>query len=231
MKNPDIIKFLHKLLLLPIFGVLVSSCSDDEGVKGPVTIQLWDLVTYQGLTDDGSSSCFTFRQVDDSPTITLTSASRFSDEVESGTRMIIRYVPESGKAYTSGAIRLLSADRITQGPVATEWKDQFNDWNRDKVFLYSVWRSGTYLNFHLRLTYDTEPRLFQLAADPATLDSDWPEIYLIHVMARPVDYHDRIYFASFDIAEIWNRDNVKGIRLHVANANLDQHEFTFVKDI
>ena len=50
-------------------------------------------------------------------------------------------------------------------------------------------------------------------------------------MASPTDYHDRAYFASFDIAGVWNSPQTKGIRLHVANTNLDQQEFTFVKDI
>ncbi len=36
-------------------------------------MQLWDLVTYEGCTDGGDGSRFTFRQVDDSPLITLIS--------------------------------------------------------------------------------------------------------------------------------------------------------------
>lgn len=230
MSNLNLKSGLSVITLLLLSFLVLPSCSDDEGFDGPVDIQLWDIVTYQGFSDATGLSTFTFRQVDDSPEITLTSTMRPSDEIESGTRMMIRYIPENGEAYTSGKIRLLSAARINQGPVATEWKDEFNEWDRDKVFLYSTWRSGTYLNFHVRLTYDTEPRHFQLAADPATLDSEWPDIYLVHVLANPTDYHDRVYYASFDIAEIWNKASVKGVRLHVANSNLPQQEFTFAKN-
>ena len=210
---------------------LASSCTDETGVKGPVEVQLWDLVTYEGTTDGGDLSHFTFRQVDDSPLISLFAPTLLPAETPAGTRMIIRYIPESGEAYTSGNITLLSAARVNQSPVATEWKDEFDGWNRDKVYLYSVWRTGNYLNFHVRLTYDPEPRLFQLAADPATIGTEYPDVYLIHIMASPTDNHDRAYFASFDIAGIWDAPQTKGIRLHVANTNLDQQEFTFVKNI
>lgn len=220
-----------KLLTLLLIPAFFTSCTDESGVDGPVEIQLWDIATYLGYSNETGQSSFSFRQVDDSPEVNLTSTVMLPEEIIAGTRMVLRYIPESGKAYTSGPIRLLGASRINQEPVETEWKDEFNDWNRDKVFLYSTWRSGNYLNFHVRLTYDTEPRIFTLAADPATISSEWPDVYLVHVMATPTDYHDRAYFASFDISEIWANPTVKGIRLHVANTNLDKHEFTFVKNI
>ena len=87
-------------------------------------MQLWDLVTYEGCTDGGDGSRFTFRQVDDSPLITLISPTLLPAETTAGTRMIIRYIPESGEAYTSSNITLLSAARINQSPVATEWKER-----------------------------------------------------------------------------------------------------------
>lgn len=229
---PDNNRPIYSLLALALIMLaLTCSCSDETGFKGPVEMQLWDIVTYEGSTDGGDRSRFTFRQVDDSPLITLISPTLLPAETTAGTRMIIRYIPESGEAYTSGNITLLSAARINQSPVATEWKEEFDNWNRDKVYLYSVWRTGNHLNFHVRLTYDPEPRLFQLAADPATIGTEYPDIYLVHIMASPTDYHDRAYFASFDIAGVWNSPQTKGIRLHVANTNLDQQEFTFVKDI
>lgn len=222
---------LGRLMLLAfmLLGIgALTSCSDDEGVDGPVDMQLWDIVTYEGAQSAGSGSVFTFRQVDDSPLVTLTS-DRALKEVDKGTRMVIRYVPESGKPYVSGNINLISAARINQGPAEKEWKDEYSKWDRDKVFLYSAWRTGSYVNFYLRLTYSTEPRVFALVLDPATAESEIPEFYLVHIMSEPTDYHDRAYFASFDIGEIWARDGVSAVKIHVANTNLDKDIFTFRK--
>lgn len=221
--------YLRMMALLIIPFLLFQSCSDDDGIDGPVEMQLWDIVTYEGNGDGQAGSVFTFRQVDDSPLITLTSPKRLAD-AEPGTRMMITYVPDSGEAYTSGSINLLSASRINSETAKTEWKDEYNDWDRDKVYLYSAWRSGTYINFHLRLTYSTEPRIFALVLDPATKDSEMPEFYLVHIMDEPTDYHDRVYFASFDVAGTWNEETTKGIRIHVADTNLNKDIFTFYKN-
>ncbi len=66
-------------------------------------------------------------------------------------------------------------------------------------------------------------------ADEATISSPTPDIYLVHTMAQPSDYHDRVYYASFDISDIWERPDVTGVRLLIANSNLDKGIFTFNK--
>lgn len=220
---------IHLRFLVAILtSIFLTACSDDDGIDGPVEMQLWDIVTYAGPGTSSKGSVFTFRQVDDTPLITLTSPVSLPEE-EAGTRMMISYIPESGKAYTDGPVKLISAARINDGKAKTEWKDEYNDWNRDKVYLYSIWRSGTYINFHLRLTYSTEPRIFTLVLDPSTLGSEMPEFYLVHKMAEPTDYHDRAYFASFDIAEIWDAPSTRGVTMHVADTNLNKDTFTFHK--
>ncbi len=71
---PDNNRPIYSLLALALIMLaLTCSCSDETGFKGPVEMQLWDLVTYEGCTDGGDGSRFTFRQVDDSPLITLIS--------------------------------------------------------------------------------------------------------------------------------------------------------------
>ena len=221
--------FRLRFLASVIIATLLTACSAEGGVDGPVDAQLWDIVTYEGHLTGNSGSVFTFRQVNDSPLITLTSNKTLED-TEAGTRMMIRYIPENGKAYTDDRINLLSAARINNGSAETEWKKEYDNWNRDKVFIYSSWRSGTYINFHLRLTYSTDPRVFTLVLDPSTRDSEMPEFYLVHIMAEPTDYHDRAYFASYNIAEIWDSPSVKGVRIHVADTNLNKDIFTFHKN-
>lgn len=215
-------------LLAVALSLITASCSDDDGIDGPVDMQLWDIVTYEGSGTDGKGSVFTLRQVDDSPLVTLTSTAGIR-EIDPQTRLMIRYIPENGKAYTSGPVRLLGASKINNGTAETEWKEEYDGWNRDKVFLYSVWRTGSYMNFHVRLTYSTDARIFKLVADPSTLDTEYPDLYLVHIMAEVTDYHDRAYFASFDIEDVWNSPKTRGVRIHLANTNLDKDIFTFHK--
>ena len=41
-------------------------------------------------------------------------------------------------------------------------------WNATPVYLNSIWRSGTYINLHLRVIYTETARLFNLTVDSAT---------------------------------------------------------------
>ncbi len=215
------------LTLLTIF--LLSSCMSDDGYDGPVDMTYWDIATFNGNIDGRAQ--FTVRQVNDSPEATLVARTALDTGSENlaGKRMLIRYVPESKKPYTSGTITLQSASTVNQSPTLIKSMNEYTDWARDRVYLYSVWRTGSYLNFNVSLTYDKEPRIFCIVADETTLENDYPDLYLVHIMANVTDYHDRRYYASFDISKIWERDNVNGVRLHVANSNLDKDIFTFDK--
>lgn len=216
-----------RLLLVTLIMSVTLSCAD-EGVDGPVGIPLWDIVTFEGNIDGHAN--FSFRQVNDTPLITLVADRAIpADDLEGGERMYISYLPESNTSYTSGPVTLYSAAIINQAPMETAPIIDLPDWNRDPVYVYSAWRSGTYINLHVRLTYDREPRTFCLVADEATISSPTPDIYLVHTMAQPSDYHDRVYYASFDISDIWERPDVTGVRLHIANSNLDKGIFTFNK--
>lgn len=217
---------LRFFILLPLL-LLVLSCRE-EGIDGEVEIPLTDIVTFTGNRDGKAE--FTLVKVDDTPVVSLTADRAVNVEEERiPGRMLITYIPDGGKAYESGPVRLLSASLINYSPVGTEWRDEYDRWDADGVFLYSIWRSATDINIHVRLTYTREPRLFTLVADPATLDTPMPDLYLVHVLPEGTDSHDRAYYASFDLSPVWDRPEVEGVRIHIANTNLDKHIFTFSK--
>ena len=220
-----------KIHLAASAAALLSLCScGEDGVDGPVEMTCTDLVTFAGNV--GGRATFTFQKMDDSPEITLTARTALeADGLDTGTRLLISYIPDDNKAYTSGPVTLLGGSVITQSAITTEWRDEYDAWDKNKVYVYSAWRTGTYINVHVRLTYSAEPRIFCLAADPATLDSPWPDVYLVHAIDGDVDNHDRAYYASFDISKVWSRESTEGIRLHVANSNLNKQIFTFAKSL
>lgn len=222
-------RILSPFILLILLS-LAASCTDDSGHDGPVDMIYWDIATFQG--NNSGSATFTIRQVNDTPEATLTAdrSITITDENDpTGKRMFISYIPESNEAYTSGKITLRSAALVNQSPIRVEDISEYPEWARDKVYLYSAWRTGRYLNFHVSLTYDREPRTFCIVADPATISRSYPDLYLVHIMDQPTEYHQRRYYASFDIAEIWDSPTVEGINLHVSNSNLDKQIFTFSK--
>ncbi|MDE5725881.1 MAG: hypothetical protein K2I12_07735 [Duncaniella sp.] len=224
MKHTSVLcRLLCGLMLFPFLA-----CRE-EGLDSDVVMPLTDIVTYTGNRDGHAE--FTLIKVDDTPELLLTADAPLNvDSERVPGRMLITYIPESGRPYESGPIKLLGASLINFAPVRTEWRDEYDRWDADGVYLYSMWRSGTYVNLHVRLTYSTDPRLFCLVADPSTLEQPVPDLYLVHALQKPVDNHDRAYYASFDLSPVWNSPSVEGVRIHVANTNLDKHIFTFTKN-
>lgn len=217
--------------MLTAIAIMAGLCScRDEGIDGPVDMTCTDIVTFAG-NNDGKAT-FVFNKADDSPEITLSAQGAIdSQTAEAGSRMLIRYIPEGNAAYTSGPITLLGYAQVTQSSIVLQWRQEYDAWDTDKVYLYSAWRTGRYLNMHVRLTYSLDPRIFCIAADPSTVDTPWPDVYLVHIMAQETDYHDRAYYASFDLEPLWSRPDVEGIKLHIANSNLDKQIFTFQKSL
>lgn len=212
-------------LLLASVSVCTTACRED-GEDGPVKMTFTDMATFLGNGTHGSGASFSIRQDGDSPEVILTSEISLAN-TDAGTRMLIMYANEDNLPYASGPVELLGASRVTQGPLKPELDPL---WDTTPVYLLSVWRTDTWLNFRVRLPYSTEPRVFSLMADQTTLGSEWPEVYLAHIMDPGETLgHDRGYYASFDISSVWLDENVKGIILHVNNSNLDKHIFTIAK--
>lgn len=220
----------HRILIPVAILAALTSCSiNEDTVDGPVDKTLYDIVTFDGNVDGHAR--FSFQQVNDSPLINLVAQGELqSDDLKEGARLYIIYIPESGLPYTSGNITLRGAAFINSGQVVEqEMNDDMSLWNRDKVYVYSLWRSGNYINLHCRLTYSSEPRTFRLTVDPATIGNDYPDLYIHHEMASPTDNHDRGYYASWDMSPVWVLPSTLGVTIHVANSNLPQTTFTFSK--
>lgn len=211
----------------------LNSCGvNDDTFDGQVTAVLYDIVTFDGNIDGRAQ--FSFRQVDDTPQIILSAgnAALNTEDIVPGRRLYIAYQPIDGApAYTSSAINLIKAYKINSGKLSVEESiESFDDWNRDKIYLLAVWRSGEYINLQCRLTYSTDPRIFRIVADTSTLDEPIPDLYLVHSMKKQVDNFERTYYGSFDISAVLDRPTCRGVRLHVADSNLTTDTYTFLRN-
>jgi hypothetical protein len=211
-------KKLYSLTLSLLAGasMLLSSCSDSKD-KNENDDTLIDIVTLVSTGDAGS--LFTFQQDGDSPLISLTSNYVIDSQyVKPGERMMIAYVPTSGVAYQSGPINLVSYRDIINGKCLEGTASEYSSWGTEEQQIYSLWRTGNYINVHAGAYVKSAPKRYILVADKETLNDALPQLYLLFETDNNQSGALSAIYASFDISDIWNRSNVKGLRVHVNNA-------------
>jgi hypothetical protein len=175
---------------------------------------------------DNACPVFTFRRSGDSPLITLTGVASQTLDIESGTRVLLRYQPENGEAYTSGPVAVkyvlnINQDVLRQGDIT--------GWDADPLYLLSMWRSGEYINMEAEVVYSETSRRFALVADESTLNDANPQLYLVHDTKNAPDNFSRRIYASWNVAALWNRTGCRSITIHVNDSNRGLSTITFSK--
>ncbi|MCM1517658.1 MAG: hypothetical protein NC117_03370 [Pseudoflavonifractor sp.] len=215
-----------RVLLALLLMAAMMSCGDDT--PDSVSATLYDIVTFDGNTPDGA--VFTLHASDDSPLVTLTAPATVIDETVTapGERMLLGYIPASGEPYTSGTVTVVTSGAINN---MTLHEADIADiqWDADPIYLNSIWRTGSYINLYCRVSYSAKPRLLDLLLDPATADSPIPELYVAHNLLGQPDSYTRRAYMSADIAPVWNKETCQGVIIHVADDNLPQSAYTFMK--
>ena len=219
--------YLKHILFMLIATTILSACGDD----GPYNeqIALYDIVTFEGNSADGAS--FSFQRRDDSPVINLIAkgVNVNGESVKQYDRMLIGYYPESGQAYTSGNISLISVTPVNQDSLRIATMEELTEWDADAIFLNSMWRSGKYINMYIRVDHSTEKRDFSLTMDEATRNDEYPHLYLVHNLLDAPNSFTRRAYATFDISSIWDSESCKGVIIHINDSNLKTETYTFSK--
>ncbi len=218
---------LHNIFLA---GILICAASlagcRDTSEPESVTPSFSDIVTYEGTGADGA--VFTLLPANDNTPITLTTATSVDPkQYEPQSRVYIRYTSLSGKPYQSGEINLSYIANINTGALKALDMSQHPDWNATGVYLYSIWRSGPYINLHARLPYNPEPRKIALVIDKERLDDTDAHLYFMHVTKPEYDTFERDYFMSYDMSEFLSEHSPERLTVHVNNTNMPQSEFKF----
>lgn len=214
MKRP----FLISLLCI-VLATLLPACHDDDNGPDSITGEVADIATFKG--NNATGAIFEMQRINDSPLITLQAQAPVSVQgLVAGDRVFLSYIPADGRAYASGIIAVQQVDRINQDVLREADLQEISGWDRDGVYIYSLWRTGRWVNIECRLPYDPAPRRFSLVLDKATSGQPVPDLYLVHRMGTQVESFGRDYYASFDISALWERPTVEGVRIHVANTNL-----------
>lgn len=214
-------KYLYMLIMLMVG---FSSCSEDENPSDEAV--LYDIVCLEDSSEKGSK--FSLCKPNSDEVISLTALQQIDSQyVNIGERLLLKYVPESGIAYQSGAIIVKGYGQIVNGELSIAEGDVPQGWDRDPVYLLSAWRAGKYLNLHLRLPYDENPRDFRLVIPSNQIEERCPDIYLVHALEADVTTFSRAYYASFDISMLIDNPDIDGFTLHLNNSNLSLDALRF----
>ncbi|MCM1020635.1 MAG: hypothetical protein NC343_00705 [Muribaculum sp.] len=218
-------KFLHLSTLL-LLSLLLAACQDNSGPRNH-EFMYSDIVTIASASK-ANGTVFTMQRYDDSPLITYTEPNWVAPEEYIEQRVHLYYYTESDKPYTSGRITARSVIAINNGNVTTGNPDS-PLWNADPIWLNSVWRTGNYLNFRIRLSVSPEKRHFALLVDETTLTDPQPQLYLVHNMNGVQQSYLSETYASFDISSVWERATCRSICVHISDLNLPTQAYTFAK--
>lgn len=219
-------KHLLAIALSVCLMVSMCACQDDDGPRND-EFMYSDIVTIAAASESAGTE-FTMQRYDDSPLITYMAPGWTAPEKYVGQRVLLYYYMAQGEPYRTGEIKVRSVRAINNGNVST---GNVSDpqWNADPVWLNAVWRTGSYMNFRLRLSYSAESRFFALVVDEATVDSEQPQLYLVHNLdGQPQSYLMETY-ASFNISAVWERSSCRSVCVHVNDTNHSTQTYVFNK--
>lgn len=216
------IRGMMRTIAWAVAAIALWSCGGDEPAAQMV---LADIVTFEGYRSE--RPVFTMRKEGDSPLITLTGHSgRLSQDLEDGQRVLLRYLPANGEAYSSGDVAVRSVVRINYDKLR---KGPLDGWDADPVYMLALWRTGQYLNLECTVEYSDESRRFFLLVDEPTIADPVPQLYLMHDMGdAPANFSRHIY-ASWDMSALWNTDGCLGVTVNINDSNRGIRRMTFMK--
>lgn len=147
---------LTHYLVLAAAALSFSACNSSSD---PVKTQYVDIVTLESSTESGS--VMTYRVLDDSPEITLTSSQSFSKD-QIGKRIFIMYTSDNDDKHgVSGPVSIQFAGPTLGGGAAPlpASVDSLNNWHSEEIQYMQAYRSGKYLNLGMTLPTTNNPEI------------------------------------------------------------------------
>ena len=216
---------LTHYLILAAAALSLGSCNSDSE---PGQSQYVDIVTLDSSSEAGS--VLTYRVLDDSPLVTLTSTQAFSKD-QIGKRIFIMYSTVNNVEHgVSSAVNILYAGSTLGGGAAPlpAVVDTLDNWYSEEIQFMQAYRSGKYLNLGMTLPTTTSPEKFECYLDVTTENNEYPELHLVYKAKSGFDVQSMNFFGSYDISKIWDRSTTKGIKL-IFNGT-DQKSVTIEKN-
>lgn len=219
------IHFLVSLLAC----VVCVACADNSGPYQEEFVA-YDIVRFDGQSKSKGADFTFYMPNSDTPVCYNDPRGEIIDtlRVAPGNRLLLGYIPEK-EPYVDGTIHATGYSVIRNDTLCV---NQANDLDAGKleqgIYVYSMWRTGTYLNVHGKVTFSEDSTSISLAVNGSNLSAgSVPRLYLDYFMENPRPNFEREFYASFDVS-LLNPDDYPGFCVEVNNTNLKQNSFTFM---
>lgn len=226
-------KNLAKYLLILCVGLTFTACMESNNNDDPIANNtFFDIVTFIGNPQSNNNNAvFQFQQENDSRLTTLFANDFAIDTTitKKSTRILLCYTPQTGMHNIDDIISVKSASKIFNDSIRTGDVNKLPDLEYNPIFVNTIWRSGSYININCGLTYSFEPIGFMLMVDASTIDNPMPDVYLSYQKGNDHESGFKNFYASIDIANLWNRPTCSGFTLHVNDSNFGNNKITFKK--
>lgn len=202
-----------KNFLLPIIAFLLTACGSSG--NGPdIEPSVYNIVTYESTTKDGTVSVFTFQVLNDSPVITLTADWKVPEGIAPGSRLLLAYATDTPDK--SGPIVVRQALALPGGTPEVASEIPYSE----PLQIRSLWRSGHYLNLDGVVTISGTAKEIKLYAVEKSLDRATVQLAIIIGEGDgPVGAEvKKSLYASWDINEIWNKPTCEAIDVFFTDA-------------
>lgn len=185
------------------------------------------IVSFAGNRD--GKAWFEYRQIDDSPLITLSSRGTLEDSrVKTGTRLKMRYTLPTGiDPSEGGEVRILGLQLTLADTVSTVAAPPQT---LGALYLTTIQRSGEYLDMTARMPTGRKRSITVVVPSTPLAADGIADLYISAETETSSTSYDSPATASLWIGPVWQRPEVRGVRVHIDNSNNPyRNEFTFLK--
>lgn len=205
-------KTFFKSVMLSITLLLsVTACVGNKEDDQPIPKYYQAFAT---LTDINGNYC-TFAvqsSPDAAPTYFYSTLSQTKD-LQKGSRYVLTYTKSDGGEFTPGNITIYAIYGTFDGKVTEAPLSEIKEFT-DYVNIIYYGRTGNYLNLQALSELVSLPTTFALYVDEATINDEYPEVYICFKKENGWAQKDATLFASFDISYLMALNTAKGFKLN-----------------
>lgn len=215
---------LIKFIYISLLCIIATACSDDNPPSSVASFT--DVALIKDINESGTTFAIAGNE-NNIPTRLHSSNILHSEDTElKGTCIVISYTFAD---ESTGEINLRGASIISNFNAISDEKQNIEGWNTDIIRLMSYWTIERRIILRVQLPYSPDKRRLELVVNNTTLSHQYPEAFLFHSLEGTIDPADtfyRTYYIAFNIDEISESIDWKGLKIHINDPELKSNPIT-----